>query len=193
MLMKRSLGPLLLGQRHHVVFVGDIAEIGWHLGAKLLDGLARDAVLAELRLDHATSTGRMTIALFEPPASECEIIKQLELSELANGDGDDPRTRLGSLQTLLDLPLAAWAYRKKASGDLEGALRPGRLWAASRSSWLRPTHSETRYSASLIPSTPTSMDDTLPRISSSILPAISALALKKSRAFSRPWPSRVSP
>jgi len=50
-----------------------------------------------------------------------------------------------------------------------------------------------RYSASLIPSTPTSMEETLPRISSSILPAISALALKKSRAFSRPCPSRVSP
>ncbi len=49
------------------------------------------------------------------------------------------------------------------------------------------------YSASLMPSTPTSMLATLPRISPSIFWAMSGFCLRKSREFSRPWPRRMSP
>ena len=97
-------------------------------------------------------------------------------------------------------PAARWrsiARRRLRRRPGSGGRNRGCHTGQSPRRWLallaRRRTTRRRYSASLIPSTPTSIEATLFRISSSILVAISGFALRKSRAFSRPWPRRVSP
>ena len=74
--------------------------------------------------------------------------------------------------------------------DPERGARPLESGGGDARSWRRRA---VLYSASGIPSTPTSMEATLPRISDSIRSVRSGCAFRKSREFSRPCPSRVSP
>ena len=116
---------------------------------------------------------------------------------------DEPElARRASVASRTSRSAPARRRRRSTSQRLRGRVRevaggdaPAR-WSrreAAGGSRRQSRRSAIPYFASLIPSTPTSMEATLPRISSSILVAISGFDLRKSRAFSRPWPSRVSP
>ncbi len=100
------------------------------------------------------------------------------------------------VQASLELPSRSRARAEEADRDLHRRLcvrwlAPGVLNMSS------PARGHgcaaLPYSASGIPSTPTSIDATLPRISDSTRSASSGWAFRKSREFSRPWPRRVSP
>src|SRR5947208_1245918 len=115
---------------------------------------------------------------------------QAQACEAPERAQDDDPSGSCPLQPALDLPASERARSQEVRRDLQGRLRSRGI---SVDLGAATAHGIADYSASLMPSTPTSMVATLPRISSSILVAISWLAFRKSRAFSRPCPRRVSP
>ena len=142
--------------------VGMLAAVG-------LDDVARHAVLTQLGLDHALAARRVAVPLLPPPAGEGRVVEVAECHQPVAGRRDDLVRGGRPPQAPLDFPARPWPGAEEGHRDLERTLGVGRRARLSapipRRAWPPPRRT---YSASLMPSGPTSMLATLPRISSSI-------------------------
>ncbi len=93
------------------------------IGAVGLDDIAADAVLTELRLDHAHAARRVAVTLLAPPAGEGSIIEVSELSEAIEGRHERGLLHSGASQASFELPARPRAGAEEPGRDLHGGLR----------------------------------------------------------------------
>ena len=145
--------------------------------AHRLQHLARHALPPQLGLDEASPAGAVAVSLLGPPASEGHVVDIPEMSQALDRGGNHVVVRASSAKPALELPARARPCAQEVSRDLHrgigiGSRSLGRCFVAPPASGHRcPAGRD--YSASEIPSTPISMEETLPRISASILSASS--------------------
>ena len=154
-----------------------------------LDHRRWHALGAQLRLERHPPARGVRVPLLDPPSGEGHVVHEPDSHQASQGRGDDRLSGSGSPQSFLDLPARARPGPEEVARELE------RLLGVGCGPWFAGAGHRDQadaVSAGAVTS-PIVMAARRPRMSSSMASAMVGLALRNSRAASRPLPSRVSP